>query len=95
MAAYFMMGQYSAESTKGISNKRTQDAIQLIKTFDGDVKDMYILLGDKDIVLIVEFPSLDQVVKASVALSKLTGISFSTAPAISVDEFDRIMTEVV
>jgi hypothetical protein len=32
--------------------------------------------------------------KVSVALHKLTGISFSTSPAVQVEEFDRMMREV-
>jgi len=31
--------------------------------------------------------------KASVALSKQLGITFKTAPAVSMDNFDRLVTE--
>jgi hypothetical protein len=30
--------------------------------------------------------------KASVAITKLTGISFSTMPAVTVQDFDRLMS---
>jgi uncharacterized protein with GYD domain len=52
---------------------------------------MYSLLGEKDLVFILTFPGIEQAMKASVALSKMTGIAFTTYPAISVEEFDRLM----
>jgi uncharacterized protein with GYD domain len=91
MATYFMFGKYSAEGMKGISAERTEKAAALVKKYGGEVKSGYILLGEQDIVLIVELPGTEQAIKASVALSKLTGISFSTAPAVSIEEFDKMM----
>jgi hypothetical protein len=32
--------------------------------------------------------------QASVALNKLTGISFTTLPAVTVKEFDKVMSKV-
>ena len=32
--------------------------------------------------------------KASVALAKATGIAFSTVPAVPVEEFDKIVSDV-
>lgn len=94
MATYFMFGKYSAEALKGISAERTHKAAELIKKFGGEITAMYALLGENDLVLIVDFPNTDQVMKASVALNRLTGISFATCPAVTVEEFDRLMTEV-
>ena len=91
MATYFMFGKYSAEAMKGISAERTEKAAALVKKYGGEVNSGYILLGEQDIVLIVELPGTEQAIKASVALSKLTGISFSTAPAVSIEEFDKMM----
>jgi uncharacterized protein with GYD domain len=81
MATFFMFGRYSAEAI-------------LIKKFKGEVQGMYSLLGEKDLVFILTFPGIEQAMKASVALSKMTGISFTTVPAVTVEEFDKMMTEV-
>ena len=94
MATYFMFGKYSAEGMKGISAERTEKAAALVKKYGGEVKSIYALLGEYDLVCIVEFPGTEQAMKTSVALAKLTGISFSTAPAVSVEEFDKMMGEV-
>ncbi len=94
MATFFMFGKYSAEGLKGISAERTDKALDLVKKFGGELKSMHSLLGEIDLVFIVDFPSVEQVMKASVALAKLTGISFSTAPAVTVEEFDKMMAEI-
>jgi uncharacterized protein with GYD domain len=91
MATFLMFGKYSAEAVKKISTKRTKDAANLVKKYGGRVEAMYALLGEKDLVFILNFPGVGQAMKASVALSKMTGIGFSTYPAVSVEEFDRLM----
>lgn len=94
MATFLMFGKYSSEALRGVSSKRTEEAVSLIKKFGGEVKAMYSLLGEKDLVIILTFPGIEEAMKASVALSKLTGISITTSPAVTVDEFDKMMTEV-
>jgi uncharacterized protein with GYD domain len=91
MATYLMFGRYSSEAVKGISSKRTQDAVALIKKFKGEVNGMYATLGENDLVFVLTFPGMEQAMKASVALSKMTGIAFSTSPAVSVEEFDKLL----
>jgi uncharacterized protein with GYD domain len=93
MAIYFLTGQYSPGSMKDISTERTAQAMDIIKKYQGEVISSYVLLGEKDLVIITNFPGLEQVMKASVALTQLTGISFSTAPAVVVEEFDGIMAD--
>lgn len=93
MATFFMFGKYSSDALKEMGVERTDKAVNLLKKFGGDVKSIYALLGEHDLVLIVTLPSVEQAMKASLALSKLTGISFSTAPAITVEEFDKLSAE--
>lgn len=93
MATYFMFGNYSQESIKDISAERTDKAQAVIEKHGGKLEAGYALLGDKDLVLIVDFPGTEQVMKASVALSKLLGIGFTTAPAVTVEEFDKLVKE--
>ena len=79
---------------KDLSADRTKKAEALIEKFGGKVHSMYALFGDKDLVFIVDFPSPADAMKTSVALTKLTGISFSTSAAVTVDEFDKLMRDV-
>jgi uncharacterized protein with GYD domain len=91
MAKFFMYGKYSQEAVKGISADRTKKALDAIAKAGGKVNSMYALLGKYDIVLITDFPSVADVMKASIALSKMTGISFKSFPAITIEEFDKMM----
>jgi len=94
MATYFMFGRYSLDSLKEISPEHTIKADALIEKHGGEVKSGYALLGEKDLVLIVDLPDTEQAMKTSVALAKLLGISFTTTPAVTVEDFDKIMEEV-
>ncbi len=91
MATFFMFGKYSPEALKAMSAERTDKAVSLIKKFGGELNSMYALLGEQDLVLIVDFPELEQAIKASVALTKMTGVSFSSSPAVPVEEFDKMI----
>lgn len=94
MATFFMFGRYSNQALKGVSAVRTRKAEHLISRFRGRVISMYALLGEDDLVLVVTLPTLEDAMKVSTGLNKLTGIAFRTVPALSVSEFDKIMTEV-
>jgi uncharacterized protein with GYD domain len=93
MATFILFGKYSAEALKGVSEARTKKAAALVKKLKGKVIGMYATLGEKDLVFILELPGLDDAIKASVGLYRLTGISFTTSPAISVDQFDKLLAK--
>ena len=90
MATFFMFGKYSSGAIKDISAKRTEKADSLIEKYGGTVKSVYALLGDYDLVLIVDLPGVEEAMKASIAVSKLTGISFSSSQAVPVADFDKL-----
>jgi uncharacterized protein with GYD domain len=92
MATFVMFGKYSAQAIKEVSSKRTKAAESLIKKLGGKVKAVYALLGETDLLVVVDLPGIEAAVKASVDLSKMTGISFTTCPAITVEEFDKIIS---
>ena len=90
---FFMFGKYSSEAMGEINAKRTAAARDLIEKLGGSIKAMYALLGQYDLVLIVELPTMTDAMKAAVAMGRETGISFCTAPAITVTEFDKLLVE--
>ncbi|MFH1189892.1 MAG: GYD domain-containing protein [Candidatus Omnitrophota bacterium] len=90
MAKFFLYGKYSQEALKSISGDRTKKALEVIAKNGGKVSSMYALLGKYDIVLITDFPGIAEVMKASIALGKMTGIAFTSFPAITIEEFDKI-----
>lgn len=90
MSTYVMFGKYSSDSIKDISAERTQKALKVVADCGGSVGSGYALLGETDLLLLADFPNNEQAMKASVGLAKLLGIAFTTAPAVSMDEFDKL-----
>ena len=93
MATFIMFGKYSAEALKGISAERTKMATSLVDKHGGKIVSMYATLGECDLILVVELPDIEAAVKVSVGLNKMTGVAFTTAPAVSVEKFDEIAAE--
>ena len=93
MATFIMFGKYSSESLKGISEDRTNQSRKLIERFKGKLNSIYVMLGEYDLMFITEFPGMEEAMMASVMLNKLSGISFSTSPAVPVDKFDKITAD--
>ena len=90
MAKFLMLGKYSVEAIKGLSKERTSKATEIIQKAGGKINSMYALLGNYDLAFIVEFAGIADAIKTSVSLTKLTGVGFTTLPALSVEEFDNI-----
>ena len=91
MSTYFMFGKYTNEAIKKISPDRTRKAMTTIQKMGGRVKSVYALLGQSDLVFIVSLPNPGLATIASIELTKQTGISFTTSPAIPVEEFDQLV----
>ncbi len=90
MAKFLMLGKYSIEATKGISGERTKKVVGATEKAGGKIDFMYALLGAYDLAFVVDFPGVKDVMKASIGLTKATDIGFSTLPAITIEEFDKI-----
>lgn len=91
MATFLMFGKYNAGSVKGISKKRTQKVSEVAKKLGGKVLASYALLGCHDLVFVLDLPDTGKAMKASIELAKATGIGFTTSPAVTVEEFDKIV----
>jgi len=90
MAKYLMFGKYSAEAVRGMAPQRTKAVVEAIEKAGGKVNAMYALLGCHDLAFIVDFPGNAEVMKASIAITKATGIGLTSSPAMTVEELDRI-----
>ena len=93
MATFVMFGRYSPEAMKGLSKDRTAAAGALVQKYGGQIKAAYALLGKTDLLLIADFPGTSEAIKTSLALTKLTGVGFSTSPAITIEELDKLIGE--
>jgi len=91
MATFAMLGKYSGEGLKSMSSGRTEKARALVEKCGGTMQTAFALMGEHDLLIMADFPSVDNAAKASIALSKLTGIAFATSQAIPVDDFDKLI----
>ena len=94
MPIFMMFGKYTTEAMQGISPARTEQAIKIIKVNGGKVVSMYAVMGEHDLVFTLDFPDAESAFATSVALNKLTGISFTTSPVVEVEMFDKLIAKV-
>ena len=90
MATFFMFGKYTSEAIKEMSIERTNQVVREIQKLKGEVSAMHALLGEYDLLFCVNLPNIETAMQASVKLNKLTGISFTTFPAVPIETFDRL-----
>jgi uncharacterized protein with GYD domain len=90
MATFFMFGKYTSGAARQISDERTGKARQLVEELGGRVKEIYALLGEHDVLIIAELPNMAEAMRASIALKKLTDITFFTVAAMPIEEFDKL-----
>jgi len=91
MDKFLLLGKYSLEAMKGISAQRTQEAKKIVEDAGGKVNSIYALLGPYDLALILELPDDKSAMKVSLELTRMSGIAFTTLPAVDVEEFDKLV----
>ena len=94
MATFVMFGKYSESAVKAISSARTKKANSIIAKLGGKIVSFYALMGKQDLMLVVELPGIEEAMKASVALARASGISFTTCPAVTIETFDKLAAKV-
>ncbi len=92
MATYLMSGKYSIDALAKISAARTKNANEMIGDCGGVLKSAYALLGGQISSWLLSSRGPEKAMKASVSLAKQLGITFKTEPAVSVEEFDKLIT---
>ena len=73
--------------------KRSQAAKELAKKLGVEVKQVYLTSGERDLLLIVESASGDNVAKFALATGSLGNVRTSTARAWSETEFHKLISE--
>jgi uncharacterized protein with GYD domain len=87
---YLMLGTYAPGCSHEISADRSRQMYKLIAGLGGSVLECYGLLGDRDVMLMVELPAPATAMQAAMAMARLTGATFTTYPAVPIADFDRI-----
>lgn len=90
MTTFFFFGNYSHDSIKKIDPKRTKKTEEIIKGYGGTLKWVYALVGEYDLLFMVELPGIPEAIQASLAIAAATGVSVQTSPAVPVALFDEL-----
>ena len=93
MDTFFMLGSYLPGETRNIAAHRTDQLREIVSKLGGKIVHAYALLGQYDLVLIVELPSLDEAMRAAVGLGNLIGVKFRTSAAMPIDTFDKLVDD--
>ena len=93
MPIFMMFGKYTPDSIKDASLQRTKKAVRIIEKNGGKVVSMYVVMGEHDLVLTLDFPDAEKALTTSMSLNMLTGISFITSPVVDVEKFDHLMSK--
>ena len=91
MSTFIMFGKYTANGFTKMSEKRTEKIVEIIKVHKGNIHNMFAILGEYDLVFLVDFQNTKTAMQASVEIAQYSGINFSTSPALPVEMFDEIM----
>jgi len=73
--------------------KRAQQARDLARKVGVDIKQVYLTTGDSDLVVMVEAPNGDSVVKFAMATSMLGNVRTRTARAWPLEEYQKLIAE--
>src|SRR5262249_20322654 len=73
--------------------KRAKAAQELAKKVGVEIKEVYLTSGDRDLLIIVDAPSGDNVTKFALALGSRGNVRTSTARAWSQSEFQKLISE--
>ncbi len=91
MPVYMMFGTYTPEALRGISPERTEQVTRVVERNGGKVQAMYAVMGEHDLVLILDLPDAEKAMMTAVAIERLTGIMVRTSPVVEVEKFDRLV----
>lgn len=94
MATFVTLGRMSAQSMKESNPQQLTDAMALIKKNGGELIAGYAMMGKYELILILEMPNIEQMMKTTIGLTRmLGGITFTTSPAFTLEEANKFMYE--
>ena len=91
MSTFIMFGKYTAEGFTNMSQERTGKIVEIIKKRNGNILKMFAILGEYDLLFLVDFQNTKTAMQTSVEIAHYSGINFSTSPALPVEMFDELM----
>ncbi len=95
MAKYISLVKYTAKGIENIKESPNRlDAVkQLCESMGAKVEGFYLTMGRYDIIMIVDAPNPETVVKIVLTVSSGGAVSTETLPAFPEEEYRKIISE--
>ncbi|MBI3029830.1 MAG: GYD domain-containing protein [Candidatus Rokubacteria bacterium] len=93
MPSYIVLADYTDQGIRNVkdSPKRADAFEAAVKANGGALKDLYLVLGDHDLVAVVELPNDETAAKLALATASLGNVRTTTMRAFNRDEFRKII----
>ena len=94
MATYIMLIRYTQKGVENIkqSPARLDAARKAFKAMGAEIKEIYMTLGQYDMIAIAEAPDAETIAKLSLGISSQGGVRGETLRAFSEEEFQKIIS---
>ncbi|MBI1886716.1 MAG: GYD domain-containing protein [Chloroflexi bacterium] len=93
MATYLVLGNFTEQGMRAVkdSPKRAAAAREAFRVAGGNLRELYLSLGEYDFVAVSEFPDDETYTRTVLALAALGNVRPTTLKAFTEDEFRRII----
>ncbi len=95
MATYINLVRFTQQGIQNIkeSPTRLEAAKQAFRAVGAEIKEFYLVMGQYDIVLIVEAPDDRTMAKATLAVGSLGNVRTETLRAFTEDEYRKVIAD--
>lgn len=95
MATYITLANYTAQGVANIADApdRLDAAREQLGPLGVEIKDLYLTMGEYDLVVVVEAPDNKAAAKALIAMGAQGNISTTTMSALTEHEFRNLISE--
>ena len=95
MATYINLVRFTQQGIQKIkeSPTRLEAAKQAFRAVGAEIKEFYLVMGQYDIVLIVEAPDDETMAKATLAVGSLGNVRTETLRAFTEDEYRKVIAD--
>ena len=92
---FMLSASFTDQGVRGLKDapKRAQASRELAKKFGAEIKQVYMTTGESDLILFVEAPNGDGMLKFAMALGMQGNLRTKTARAWPMDDFMKLVAE--
>jgi uncharacterized protein with GYD domain len=92
---FMLSASFTDQGVRGLKDapKRAQASRELAKKFGAEIKQAYMTTGESDLILFVEAPNGDGMLKFAMALGMQGNLRTKTARAWPMDDFMKLVAE--